>query len=427
MGEPAGRSHAGIRSGPIPDLRGRQTVTTTESNLPPGSRRRRNVIHAIVDSLALAIVAVSLAVLVAIAPPATYWLVIVALTMVVLIAERFPLPSPDGSDNVISFGPSLLVGTTLLVGWQGATVIAYAATIAARLVAQQNLRGSTYNASMAAVATAAAGATAADVGGWIGDPAVALALEAGVAMAIFTIFNVCLIAPVIANNSGENLLRVLVTMTRFEMPIAALLGTVALTMVVLWQRAPFLVGALAGPLAAIYLHLNSLNHAAESRRLALTDPLTGLGNRRALEARLVDVEEQDEFVSVLLIDFDDFKAINDDYGHDTGDRALRVVGDVLRDAGEGFRLGGDEFAVILPQAGLDALATAHRIVESVHAAPVEGLDQPLSVSIGVAERTGEDDSGRQLMTRADEALYEAKERGKRQAVLCRDAPQRRTA
>ena len=137
-----------------------------------------------------------------------------------------------------------------------------------------------------------------------------------------------------------------------------LMASTALMLVVLWQRTPYLIAALVGPLAAISLYQRSTHQALKAMRLALTDPLTGLGNHRNFQERLqrelTRAEETRGLVSVCLLDIDDFKRINDQHGHPAGDKVLAQVSTRLRQGGEAFRLGGDEFALLLPSLDDDA-------------------------------------------------------------------------
>ena len=123
-------------------------------------------------------------------------------------------------------------------------------------------------------------------------------------------------------------------------------------------------------------------------RLALTDPLTGLGNHRhfheRLQRELTQAEHDGLTLSLCLVDIDDFKRVNDRYGHPVGDRVLGQVASRLRQGGESFRLGGDEFAVLLP--GLDeraAISVARSIVERVSGFEIEQVGA-ITVSAGVA-------------------------------------------
>ncbi|MCE2943243.1 MAG: diguanylate cyclase [Lysobacteraceae bacterium] len=159
---------------------------------------------------------------------------------------------------------------------------------------------------------------------------------------------------------------------------------------------------------------------------AATDPLTGVLNRRALDrllAREIErCEVQGTMASLLALDLDHFKAINDAHGHAVGDDALRAftqrIRGQLRQSDHLARLGGEEFIVLLPGASLEkASEVAERLRDCVADAPL--LDAPrvaVTVSIGVAAfRPG--DSGTELLARADAAAYEAKRSGRDRVVL----------
>lgn len=158
-------------------------------------------------------------------------------------------------------------------------------------------------------------------------------------------------------------------------------------------------------------------------RLAHEDALTGLGNRRRfneqLNTELARSRRTDRPCAVLLIDVDNFKRVNDSYGHLTGDRVLRRVADALQSrmrASDAIaRLGGDEFAAILPETDLErAQRAAGQIVEAVRGELSEDPDLPdVTVSVGVATFEGESDvTSEHLLERADLALYEAKAAGR---------------
>ena|GEM_PF-5911279 len=149
---------------------------------------------------------------------------------------------------------------------------------------------------------------------------------------------------------------------------------------------------------------------------ATTDALTGLANRAAFTAALVDAlgSGGTDEVSVLFVDMDDFKEINDHLGHEAGDQVLREVGGRLARASRPgdvcARLGGDEFAVLLPGAGADAAQDAARRVSDAIAAPLRRADDvpvPLSASVGWATVPSGSDP-EELLRRADAAMYSAK-------------------
>ncbi|MEI8094475.1 MAG: sensor domain-containing diguanylate cyclase [Spirochaetales bacterium] len=167
----------------------------------------------------------------------------------------------------------------------------------------------------------------------------------------------------------------------------------------------------------------------ELRDLAATDFLTGLCNRRSFlalyEAEISRFQRQpDQPVSLLMLDLDHFKRVNDNYGHAAGDTLLRQFADLvsatLRRFDVAGRLGGEEFAVLLPGADLaNARGLAVRLCEKVAAVAVEHEGQSIrfTVSIGVAEMTLADTSGDHLLEHADRALYEAKESGRNRVVV----------
>jgi diguanylate cyclase (GGDEF)-like protein len=197
------------------------------------------------------------------------------------------------------------------------------------------------------------------------------------------------------------------------------MASAALMLVVLWERSPALSMALVGPLLAIALYQRSTFAALKAMRLALTDPLTGLGNHRHFHERLqreiAAAEHEDKPLSLCLVDIDDFKQINDRHGHPVGDRVLGQVAARLRQGGESFRLGGDEFALLLP--GLDArdaVSVARSIVERVGAAQLEQIGA-VTVSAGVATFPVQGVGRDELIRLADSALYWAKEDGKNRA------------
>ena len=156
-------------------------------------------------------------------------------------------------------------------------------------------------------------------------------------------------------------------------------------------------------------------------RLADTDPLTALLNRRAFLRRSRDAAAQaGSFgrVSAILADIDHFKRINDEHGHDVGDTAIKAVADLLGEEGIVGRLGGEEFAVVLPGLTLaEAEARAGKLRARAADLRLRGAHGPvrLTCSFGVSEWSeGETIEG--LLKRADIALYEAKTQGRNRVV-----------
>jgi diguanylate cyclase (GGDEF)-like protein len=171
------------------------------------------------------------------------------------------------------------------------------------------------------------------------------------------------------------------------------------------------------------------------QHLSQHDSLTGLLNRRAIENSL-DRESQrllrfGECFSVMLVDIDHFKRINDNLGHAAGDEVLRVVAQVLkeqaREVDRVARYGGEEFCVLLPHTDHDgALQAAERLRAAIHATDISWQDEVISVTIstGLASATDPSEPLHALLRRADDALYQAKTEGRNRVVA---APQKRAA
>ena len=167
----------------------------------------------------------------------------------------------------------------------------------------------------------------------------------------------------------------------------------------------------------------------QSLEAAVTDPLTGLHNRRymsgQLDALVARAVRDGRPVSALLLDIDHFKKINDSFGHDAGDEVLREfavrLASNVRAVDLPCRFGGEEFVVVMPETAIeDAERIAERIRLHVAGAPfrVSNGREVLSVtiSIGVATTTGPGDTPEHLLKRSDEALYEAKASGRNRVI-----------
>jgi diguanylate cyclase (GGDEF)-like protein len=181
--------------------------------------------------------------------------------------------------------------------------------------------------------------------------------------------------------------------------------------------------AVMGELARLNRGLKGAKSAAEAR--ALTDTLTGLGNRRALDEALAQMLDLGRPFALLHLDLDFFKAVNDTRGHAAGDHVLMAVADVLRNATrEGdvvTRVGGDEFLLVLPTPpdGDTLLRIAARIIAELEVPiPFEGQDCRISGSIGIVQSmlfTPVDLE--KMQAAADAALYASKRAGRGRATL----------
>jgi diguanylate cyclase len=182
--------------------------------------------------------------------------------------------------------------------------------------------------------------------------------------------------------------------------------------------------------------ISDLQQSLEAIRAeSLTDPLTGLGNRkyfdRSIDAAVQNALDNGEPLSLLMFDIDHFKSFNDSYGHLTGDQVLRLVGLSLKQTIKGqditARYGGEEFAVVLPNTALrQALTVADHIRRAVMAKELKKKSTGeilgrVTISVGVSMLKPGDDTD-SLIERADACLYAAKRSG-RNRVICEADPE----
>ncbi len=168
---------------------------------------------------------------------------------------------------------------------------------------------------------------------------------------------------------------------------------------------------------------------AQSLELAITDPLTGLYNRRYMESHLGTLVEhaiqRRKAISLMVIDIDFFKSVNDNHGHDVGDEVLKEFAGRIRENIRGIdmacRMGGEEFVLVMPDTDMAlAYTIAERLRQSIGGVPfdVNATSGALSItiSIGMSTLEREDDDADTLLKRADKALYRAKRDGRNRVV-----------
>ena len=184
--------------------------------------------------------------------------------------------------------------------------------------------------------------------------------------------------------------------------------------------------SLAAPAALALARERAKREAEGFARAAVTDPVSGLFNRRYFQERLEEeldrARRHKTSVALLMIDIDNFKGINDRFGHPAGDLVIRSVGDILKRSVRRFdlctRYGGEEFAIVMPGSGVENSASvAERIrqrIEAFRSTETELADLRVTASIGMA--VSQDASARELLARADQALYQAKQTGKNRLV-----------
>jgi diguanylate cyclase (GGDEF)-like protein len=354
-------------------------------------------------------------------PGRTALLGLLALLAASVVAEALPVPIEGVFVGAASLATIFLAGASVIYGWEAAVVLGVGTMTLVELYRARPPMRVAYNTALYALSAAAAG--------WAARPFVHrggiwFLLVAALAAAIaFYLVDIGLLAAVVARSSRSAPVPLVVRYLRTTVLPFSIMASVTILLVEVWDRSAPLAAALVGPLVAIALYQRSVHHALEAMRVARTDALTGLGNPRAFDERLqqeLDAAGQEgATVALLLIDVDDFKQVNDTYGHAVGDSVLAGIASRLRSGGEAFRLGGDEFALLLP--GVDEEEGARvgaTVVERVVEAPYEAEIRPrISVGLSVFPHHAED--RKELLQLADDALYASKESGKNRVEIYR--------
>src|SRR4029434_102189 len=243
------------------------------------------------------------------------------------LASRYPVPIEGAESGGVTL--SFVFGTSgiVLFGWDAGILIAFAAPAAMQLIEHRALERVAYTASVFAIGAAVAAGLVSFVHGE--DTAALVAMVLLSAAAQYTI-NLVLVSAAVARSARRAFAPLVESSARSTVVPFALMASAALMLVVLWERSPLLSAALVGPLLAISLYQRSAYQALRAMRLALTDPLTGLGNHRSfherLQRELTRAEGRRAPFTLCLIDIDDFKRVNDLFGHPAGDSVLAQVG-----------------------------------------------------------------------------------------------------
>jgi diguanylate cyclase (GGDEF)-like protein len=335
------------------------------------------------------------------------------------VAERYPVPVEGTDANGVSLGFVFAVAGLVLFGWAAGTVIYATAPTLVAIVERRPPIRTAFNAGLFGLVGTLAGALLTLVPG--DDVAAVVAQVALTAGSLYTINMVLVSAAIAASGSQRSYRGLLVSNIRWTAAPFALMASTSLVLVVLWQRTPLLSVALVGPLLAISLYQRSTHQVLRAMQLALTDPLTALGNHRHFQERLqrelTAAQDAGITVSICLLDVDDFKRVNDRFGHPIGDRVLSQVAAKLRQGGEAFRVGGDEFAVLMAgSTEREAIEAAESIVARIDGLAV-GRANVVTASAGVATYPQHGSDRDALIRLADSALYCAKRRGKNQVCV----------
>jgi diguanylate cyclase (GGDEF)-like protein len=345
-----------------------------------------------------------------------------ALVIASTVASRYPVPIEGAESGGVTLSFVFGASGIVLFGWEAGVLIALAAPATMQLFEHRPLERVAYNASVFAVGAAVAAGLVSLVDG-AGTPY--LVGQVAVSAAAQYTINLLLVSAAVASSARRAFAALVESSARSTIVPFALMASAALMLVVLWQRSPLLSAALVGPLLAISLYQRSAYQALRAMRLALTDPLTGLANHRSFQERvqreLIGAEARNAPFTLCMIDIDDFKRINDLFGHPVGDSVLAQVGARLRQNGEAFRLGGDEFALLLPARNAEeALPVAQTVLARIAALKLGDVGS-VTASAGMASFPAQAFDRDELIRLADSALYWAKEHGKNRVHVYRPA------
>ena len=349
-------------------------------------------------------------------------------TLAAIAAEFKPVPLDERGSRMVSLSFVFLLSAQLLFGWQLgvlAAVIAIAVVGSAEKVPMVR-RG--FNAGVYAYAVLASAIPAMLLG--IQSTAInpvhtdELTLLAFLGGAAYVTVNMVLVSVVVHLATGDDLGEILIDNVRHSGPVFVIMTFLAGLAASLWMMRPQLEVLLVGPLVALVLYQRYAYRSLLATRDAETDALTGLGNHRGFHTDLREALElaadTRTSVTLCLIDLDNFKSINDRFGHPVGDQVLVTVAGILRrelGAAGAYRVGGEEFAVIM--AGRFE-REAYAELEHLHrrlARTTFAHGEPVTVSVGIA---GFPHSGRdrdELLNVVDAALYWSKNHGKNRSCI----------
>lgn len=254
------------------------------------------------------------------------------------------------------------------------------------------------------------------------------------AVFVFDLLNFCQVIKVITLHVGGSFLQAFKDSWLKEMAMVRPIYYAAGILMAICYEAQGILGELLviAPVLGAFFQLNAQSELKNQTSRANTDALTGLKNRHALtswwEQELPQIISHARTLSVIMIDIDDFKKVNDRYGHDVGDLVLKSVAEILQDCVRYtdcvFRYGGEEFVVLLPGADLNgAKQVAERIRISIQHTRLTCLDDAaITVSVGLSNLTSrvmneENDIAGELIRRADNAMYVSKKSGKNQVQI----------
>lgn len=351
---------------------------------------------------------------------------LVVFTLAATLAEAKPVPLDEARSRSVSLAFVFLLTLQVVAGWQWAVLAAIVAMATCQILERIEIRRSLFNVAvyaLSAFASALPGHVL-QIDGRVLPPAAAARIT-GLVLAdglVFVAVNVVLIAVAVTLAHGHDLRTMLDDYVRHAGKAFAIMGVIGALGSALWKIDPLLELLLVGPLFALALYQRYAYRTAVAARDAETDALTGVRNHRAYQLRLTDAIELAQPFALAALDIDDFKGVNDRFGHPTGDEVLQLLAETmsaLYPLTDIFRVGGEEFAILLTGSDADA-ASALAAVERLHER-LTRVDTPhgerLTVSVGVALWPAMATTRDELIRLVDSALYSAKASGKARSCL----------
>jgi diguanylate cyclase (GGDEF)-like protein len=351
-------------------------------------------------------------------PGATEALAILLFLALAMIAELKPVPLEEEDLSTVSVAFVFILSSLILFGWEYAVVIAAVSALVAQLVERRPAPRTAFNTAVYALSAFAAALPAFVLGAGVAEDPHAVTLFALLGGAAFVAVNVAFISLAISLHQSIPVGPLLKDDFRLAGPAFGIQAFLAALAAALWVTDAWLLVLMAGPLFTVTLYQRSSLASRVATRDAHTDSLTRLGNNRAYELGLASAlelsAESDTPLSLCLIDVDNFKQVNDIYGHPIGDRVLGEVARLLRPSEEGasaYRLGGDEFVLLVTADHEGTRRQLEALYRRVSAATYSH-GEPVTVSVGVGTYPSHAADAEDLERMADGALYWAKRNGK---------------
>ncbi|HEY2072920.1 MAG TPA: diguanylate cyclase [Gaiellaceae bacterium] len=336
-----------------------------------------------------------------------------------LLADLQPMPMGEGGKTDLSVTTVFIVTAAVLFGWHYAVPAAALSIAISMMSTHRPVERIAFNVAGYSIAAFAASLPVTVFGpsDAIGAGRLTGYILGGAALHVCA--NVLIVSGVVAVAQRVRFRDVILPALKRNGLVFTMMAVLAALAANLWAAHPWMLLLLAGPLFTLTLYQRSLYHSHQAAKDARTDNLTGLGNHRAYQAALrsviADAEREGTEFALCIVDVDDFKRINDTYGHQVGDDVLVALAEILSNArdGDAFRCGGDEFAILFDGDGTLAF---ERITDIQEAVAGLGLT-PVTISVGIASYPSQADDADGLQRMADGALYWSKHHGKNRSFV----------